>query len=362
MCPGQHQKRRRWLFRLLCVWIAVSVTVAVAEVGLRKFRPSFTPDLFLKPHFVTTDGHFVETEKQRVAVGYAHAQRFSIDKPQGTIRIALVGGSTVQELGDAVPLRQALVDAGLARDVEILNFGLCGCGTDREVQATAQALDLGADVVVLYTGHNEFVSESNINTYRMPNWPWRHSEILQLCFGPAWMPEPGRFYSREEKEAVYARFRDHMQKAISLCRQKGVAVVVGVPPTNLVEPPMIYTSDTYDVRSLPPEPYRHYHSGMELLRQGRIKEGMEALERAIDDSPRPWRATRRIKQTLRELAAESSLPLADVDASLRARSPVGFPWPGFFVDHCHLNYLGQEVLLRSLFQAIAEALRPTPGS
>ncbi|MCE9615411.1 MAG: hypothetical protein K8T26_14160 [Lentisphaerae bacterium] len=349
------------MLRLLTAAVAVSAALALAEVGLKWLRPAFTPAVFRRPQFVATDGRIFETDKLLVDVDYAHKQRFAVDKPRGTIRIALVGGSTVEELGDAPPLSRALVEAGIARKVEILNFGLCGCGSEREVLATAQALEMGADVVVFYTGHNEFVSEANALTYRTPNWLWRHSEVLQLCFGPAWVGEPGRFYSREEKEGVYARFHENLQTAVSLCRGRGVVAVVGVPPTNLLEPPLIYTCGMYDVGSLPPEPYHHYHRGMELVRHGKIGEGMDALEEAVDESPRPWRATRRIKRILRDLAAENSLPLADVDGRLRAKDPSGFPNPGVFVDHCHLNGYGKMLLLETFFKAIVEARGPASG-
>ena len=75
-------------------------------------------------------------------------------------RVLLVGGSNTQLFPGEV-LEERLVarsaEAGGRRGWEVVNLGRPGYGSERLRIYLAQAMVLEPDVVVIYTGHNEFV-------------------------------------------------------------------------------------------------------------------------------------------------------------------------------------------------------------
>ena len=82
---------------------------------------------------------------------------------------------------------------------------------------------------------------------------------------------------------------------------------------------------------------------------------------ARDQDLSGWRAPGRINRFLRHLAAEASLPLADIEAALETRSRAGLLDKTFFLDSIHLNPEGHAVAAEVLGTTIVEAgLLPGP--
>ena len=97
----------------------------------------------------------------------AHQIFAGLDRPELVIpprddrrRVLLIGGSNVQILPEAVLAEQLVALTGTATDDaswEILNLGRQGYGSERLSILLRQAMVLEPDVVVIYSGHNEFV-------------------------------------------------------------------------------------------------------------------------------------------------------------------------------------------------------------
>ena len=92
---------------------------------------------------------------------YSHERALElVVPPKGAARrVLLFGGSNTAELPEEV-LEEAL-DARGPGDFEVLNLGRAGYGSTRVAILFREALErLEPDVVVLYSGHNEFVEKS----------------------------------------------------------------------------------------------------------------------------------------------------------------------------------------------------------
>lgn len=88
--------------------------------------------------------------------------RIPMPKPQGTLRIFVLGGSTVFGLyvGDmaAFPkrLEQELRDR-LDQEVNVINLGAPGLSSSRVAGLQERVLRLDPDLIIVYTGHNELL-------------------------------------------------------------------------------------------------------------------------------------------------------------------------------------------------------------
>ena len=344
--------------RLLLAGSAMVFALLAAEGFLRLALGPNTPAALRRPHFVVRADGMIETDVfLSCKIGYAHHQAFPMRKSKDTFRVALLGGSSIEALGDADRLKDSLVAAEVAERVEMMNFGLCGCGTDRVLLSAAQAIKLGADALLVYSGHNEFIDESDPATYRKPGWFHRHSRLYQMWAGPAWVPEPGRLYSDEDKEAVYEKFRGNLLELVRRARAEGKMLVLGTVACNFLTPPVPYTLDIYDASRLPHQPVATYKQALIHLSAGRISEADAALQEAVSACPRPWRVTERMNGILRQIAREHGVPMADVETQVRRRSPHGIPGYDLFEDHAHLNETGNTILMDVFAATLVDALR-----
>jgi len=321
------------------------VVLALLELGLRLTGYPCAPEDLRSPVFISEDGGATYGTRRLFVFDYQAGvlkQEFPKNELPGAFRVALVGGSSVASLGQATRLQNLLM-AGLRRSVKIINFGFCGTGSDRVLLSVREALQYGVDAVLVYTGHNEFSSHSDRRKYLPTNMLLQNCRLCQLV-KPAWRPHPGRLYSESEKDQIYLEFRRNLEAIVKTINGRGPIMVWGTVPANYEFPPVIYSSPSYTQSKLPPRPLAAYQRGDRLLQAGRRAEARPYLIEAFSSSPRPMRATPRINQIIREVAAEHRVPLADVERLVIDASPDGIPGYALFGDHCHLNDRGNDIL------------------
>ncbi|MBT7700129.1 MAG: hypothetical protein HN700_07530 [Verrucomicrobia bacterium] len=353
--PPTKRQTAAWRYVLLAA-LPVVLVVLAAEFVLHRVGFPYDPGTLMRSHFVPAEAGWIVTRPLFTRIETSACAQRIPQKRDGMLRIALLGGSSVKLMGDATPLEERL-EQELGRDVQILNFGLCGCGSDRALVAAREALQLDADAIALYSGHNEFISESNPRTYRQRGWLHRNSRILQLCIGNAWIPEPGKLYGPAEKQEIYAQFERNLRDLAGMCRDAGVPLVVGTVASNLRIPPIIYARELYEKTELPPEPMLEFQRGAALFGERRYTDAKRVLQQAIAASPRPWRATWQNNKILRDVAKELSVPLADVEQRIMDASPQGIPGPDLFSDQCHLNGRGYGILADTFAEIVVRELR-----
>lgn len=381
--PSDTAPRGRCLRPLLVfgaiTFVLVVIVLAVAEVTLQSIGFPYTPETLLRPHFVDAGNGRIKTDPvlaHEIEVG-VRDQTFSRAKPKGVFRVAILGGSSVYLLKDAQRLKQRLVRAGFAtseEQVEVMNMGMGGCGSDRAVVSARQVLRFDLDALLLYCGHNEFISQSNRRSYRQANWLSRNSKVVQLVAGNPWKPDPIRFYAADDKRIVYAQFEQNLRNIQAMSRDAGVPLIWGTVSSNLAIPPVVYWNRDYVDLDSPRSSWIEYRRGIDLLRQGRIDDAKTAFQQSFDSSPGSHRATRPINRMLRDAAAELSVPLADVEQRIIEQAPHGLPGintgyfyelafepyqklDGLFHDHCHLNGRGNEILIDTFADVLIDELR-----
>lgn len=171
--PKPRSKRRRW-FIAAAVLGAVVLSVVGMEAALRVYLAvrGWTPNCYaghlslfrphpevgadLAPNFRLKSGVF---EISTNSLGL-RGPEISLEKPEGTVRIAMIGGSSVYGYlvsdGEeaARVLEQQLRDQG--RTVEVINAGVPGYNLFRSLVRFREVVaPLDPDIVVLYAGIND---------------------------------------------------------------------------------------------------------------------------------------------------------------------------------------------------------------
>lgn len=193
----RRSRRRVWLFRMAAISLGL-LPLLVIEAGLRIL--GIGADLALvttwpnSPGWFQLNPRFDEPFYGRGDLSGPETRPFRLPKPTGTRRILVVGGSTVvgfpytSELAFPRHLQvmlQAQADAG--DTIEVLNAGITALNSAAEVAVVAEGLKAAPDVVVVYTGHNEFYGPGGVASsagwlsprwYRTITW-WRRLYLVQ---------------------------------------------------------------------------------------------------------------------------------------------------------------------------------------
>jgi lysophospholipase L1-like esterase len=270
------------VFRICAVILGVA-PVLITEMCLRlvHWHPALPPnDPFIefestRPLFVLDD----ETETMVTATNrleYFRPESFAADKPLNEYRIVCIGGSTVQGRPYAIEtsfttwLELSLRAADPSRNWDVINCGGVSYASYRLVPIVEEMLQHEPDLIVLYTGHNEFLEDrhyldingsstwitrllSQLNRLRSAQLVQqligsRHSSIDAIKDKPMLVAEVDALldyqgglesYQRdpEWRGAVVSHFGYNMRRMIQMVDNANVPLLLIDPPVNLRDCP-----------------------------------------------------------------------------------------------------------------------------
>jgi lysophospholipase L1-like esterase len=347
-----------------------------------------------------------------------------VDPPAGGLRVVVVGASTVQ--GYPHPTRlaapaflQSLLRATLRRPVDVLNIGITSLASFPVARVVAEAIpDLRPDLIVVYTGHNEFYGVYGVAALRQGGpWPWtRHLHLalmqsrlagllgrlitrmrptddpdatLLAAMGTAGRVPPGG----PARARARHQLRASLEEIVALCHLHEVALVLCAPVGNdagfapdsstvhlpeaqrqswqrlrpRILPLFDGTPAAADeaLRLLQPEITRDNAEASFLRAQALVIAGysgaaLAQFTAARDADPMPWRAPSDLVEVVRDVAAEHHVPLAAVDERFAGASPDALVGWNLLVDHVHPSVTGQILLARAVLDALVD--QPAPWS
>ena len=317
------------------------------------------------------DGYMETNPDKRVSFQY---QRFLREKAPGTLRIFALGGSSVNYLDYEfsqlkAALEQALTDRYKA--VEVINCGGLSYGTHRLVLIASEIMEYDPDVVLIYSGHNEFEEVEQMHLaglshtraqrvlgrsalYRYLRDTLARRRIARLEEAKAArdlatsVPDSSRswmhVFTPEEIQERMQAYRANLDTIIRMCCDRGITVIIGTVPSNLWQP------------NLPGKEGALYEEAKALFNQGRYREGLEVGRRILREASPRHQSSDAENGIIRALAREHRIPLADVETAVIAAEPHGVPGETLFNDHCHLNPEGNRILRRLYQDKILEFL------
>ncbi len=257
--------------------------IACAELLCIAFdwgAPSLDDDPFIhfesvRPLFAlneTGDEYEIAADRRR----YFADDRFATVKTDATFRAFCLGGSTVQGRPYSVDtsfttwLEMTLQTAAPNRNWEIVNAGGVSYASYRLVPILRECLEHDPDLIILCTGHNEFLEDrtyapireqppvvqvaqntiGRLRTYRLthrllanltgrddalPQRPTLNTEVTARLDFKAGIDA----YQRDPqwRADVVAHYEQNLRRMIAMCEARGVPVLLMRPPANLADCP-----------------------------------------------------------------------------------------------------------------------------
>lgn len=414
--------RRGWrglVFRLLAVMLGLA-PFAVAElvfVLLDVGRPTRRDDPFVgfsavHPLFVASeDGTRRQIAEFRQP--FFRPDSFAAAKAANEYRIFCLGGSTVQGRPFAIEtsfttwLEINLQSADPGRTWEVVNCGGISYATYRLMPILEEVLAYEPDLIIVYTGHNEFLEDREYAPIReLPRFVARPCAVVArtrtynlLREGYLWLKGPPERpvlatetdaildyrgglseYHRDEqwRRGVIEHFRYNLRRMVRLTREAGVAMLLVNPVSNLRDcgPFKAQHRDGLSDEQLRQWDALYAEAGrqlgtdnfraLQLLREasaiddqhadlhfmlgkcfdavGRTEPAREAYLRAKELDVCPLRMLEEMHEALLALARETDTPLIDVRRLVERRSKGGIPGGYLLIDHVHPSIAGHRLI------------------
>jgi lysophospholipase L1-like esterase len=299
-------------------------------------------------------------------------ERFSAQKPAGVLRIVALGGSSVR-FGDSE--LQTMVQRLTTRmerspsSIELINAGALGYGSHRLVPILDELLQYEPDLVLIYSGHNEFeeveqliLSErgavalerrlahsaffrllrDTLTSARVRVMERDHNQRV-LSRGPPQARAWNHPFTQQDVDERMVAYRRNLERMILRCQAAGVPLVIGTVPSNLYRP------------VLRPDPERPFRPIFDLYQSGDYELGLSRARIHLRETIARHQSSDHENEIIRDLAQRHGVPLADVEARIVQSEPNGVPGETLFKDHCHLNARGNRIW-RQVYETIVYEL------
>jgi len=415
--PGTPHAGRRRAFRLLTVSLAL-VPFVVLELVLWSLdiaNPSRADDPLSG---FNRSGRLFEVDERDGVYRTATArglffgdQEFAVEKPEDGFRLFCLGGSTVRgrpyttESSFTRWLGLELAERSDGRTIEAINCGGLSYASYRLRPIVAEVLGYQPDLVVVATGHNEFLEDRSYRGLkdRNPAMAWLEDGAMSLrtvTLCRRWLGGDAEPVSDDGSPEVTARLdqqrgfasyqRDRLwqdevveqygrtlEAMIDACRGAGVPLLLVRLGSNLRDCPPFKSQhrdglnseesaswqaamDEGDLQSAQRDfeaALTAYHQAAELDNQhalvawriartldrlGHTEPAAIAYRRARDLDVCPLRMIGRLDQVLSAVAKNTGTPLIDAAALIEGESPDGLPGSDWYVDHVHPTLQGHQ--------------------
>ncbi len=348
-------------------------------------------------------------------------QEFAAEKPEDGFRVFCLGGSTVRgrpcttESSFTRWLDLELADRSEGRTIEAVNCGGLSYASYRLRPIVAEVLKYRPDLIVVATGHNEFLEDRSYRGLKDRNAAvaWLEDRAMSLrtvTWCRRWLQSDEPEKQSEGPEEVQARldeqrgfasyFRDaawqdevvsqyveSLKAMIAACRRAEVPLVLVRLGSNLRDCPP-FKSEHRD--GITPGELSTWQAAMDagvaatderrldqalmafreaeeiddqfalvawriartLDRLGRPEEAATAYRRARDLDVCPLRMITRLDKSLQRVASQSGTPLVDAAGAIEADSDDGLPGSDWYVDHVHPTLRGHQRIAELLVEEI----------
>jgi tetratricopeptide (TPR) repeat protein len=437
--PSRPLPLRRRLAFLAVLAIGVpAVLLLLAEAAVRMLVPEPADDPFLtlvSPASVferrTLEGqeYYVVTHRETYS---DRATRVPVAKPAGALRVFGVGGSAAagwpHPAGESYAdhLRAMLAAALAPRAVEVHNVAGHGFASYRVRRIFDEILELAPDLVIVYSGNNEFVerrtylhetgvvaaAEALARRSRLArllsDWARRRLVPGSALSGAGndhldyhlWAHIEQVASELRSDPAQLARVEQHyahsMQYMADRARARGVPIVFLTVPVNLRDWHPHVSKNSRQGAEL--EDWRQkYRAGRRALLEGRHDDAaaalaaasrvdpqhaetwfwlgrallaqehpaaaLDAFTRAKDSDFNPFRALSAFNATLRNLGGSGpGVAVVDMERVLAARADRGVPGFDLFLDYVHPTRRGNLLLAAEVLPVVLQALANAHGA
>ncbi|HTY58292.1 MAG TPA: tetratricopeptide repeat protein [Bacteroidota bacterium] len=398
--------RKQILFSLVPVSL-LALLVVIAECGLRLFVPSLDQPLVRQVNAAGLDLYQVNRGylEKYFPAGAAMVPELKPSlltgvKAKNQFRVFCIGESsmfgTPYEFSATIPalirtqLRHLLPD----KEVEVVNFGASAINTNVIADMAPDLASLRPDLVLIYTGHNEFYGPDGVGApWIEKRWPsltplkYRAREFRIVMLAQRFLASIGRGSApadrnlmkevsrgatveigSPEAERIFAVFSNNLRRIFRTFRDDGIPVIASDVTSNLLFPPFAYpprpefgaipglvASGSYreaidrllaSRRADSADAFTDYWIGKAFAAKGDADSGISFLRRARDEDLLKFRAPGKINEIIHQVCAEERVPCVSADSLFCRLSPGGIPGGELFWEHLHPNARGYDAIAR----------------
>lgn len=418
--PNRIKRFIFWLIlALVPIFFFAILELAVRLLGLGADYPLFIPVEkqagYLQPNPNVIKRYFSRPElAPQVSPDTLY---FLAEKPAGSMRIVIVGESTAAGFpygrfgSPAGMLAQRLKPLYPEKNIEIINVAMAAINTYTLRDFSKEVLAIKPDVVLIYTGHNEYLGVMGVGSAlaaRDSRWQTlsyialRHSHLFQLFdsaiagfrIGNA---HPDAVNERTLMARVAAdknipmgsqeyhqglrQFEENMRDILAVYRGAGVPVVLGTLASNERDQAPFSSQDRGDqklesllkvakdfadagvkteaetrlletLKLYPLSADAHFSLAKIYSALGKKEPALASFLTAKDLDLLRFRAPESINKIIVNLSSQEGIYLADVQQILRAQSPDNAIGSEVMLEHLHPNSDGYFWLTEAFFQAL----------
>lgn len=422
--------RRRWLFRVIAIGIGLS-SIAVFELVL--FVIGFGHDLQLvipvpkAPGWFQLNRRFDEPFFGQVNLSGPEPKPFRLPKPAGTHRILVVGGSTVigfpytPDLAFPRLLQDVLqtqADEGV--QIEVLNAGITALNSSSEAAVVQEGVACEPDLIVVYTGHNEFYGPGGVASGAGsidPVWfrrmaYWKRLRLVQLArrllaSRPQAPPDLLDKLSADRRiprdsplfRQATQRFEQNLRTMKTAAAAKNIPLLLVGPVCNERDQPPLEPAMSPEPVAKEPEWHTAVRKAEHWLRYDQPEKALVFLQAAAENAPgsaiveyrlgqtydqlqqrdraaehyaaaieadgtrfRASAAFREVMAQVATIADQHRVQYFDARAALIAESASGVPDEIHFFEHVHFTWEGNVAVAKALASFIQQEVWQKPWS
>ena len=347
-------------------------------------------------------------------------QFFAATKPEDGLRIFTVGGSSAfgfpwgANASFSGVLQDVLTQAYPDHDVEVVNAAGVSYAMHRLNLVVRELVQYEPDVLIVYSGHNEFVEHDFFESLRERSvlsnrfihaasqlriFGALDSILVGLGIGRAPVDEDfSMVVDRADqvwdnpaaRAAVIDNFRDGLVQLIRIAHEQGTKVLVATVPCNLRDwrpqrsavgefaddsrrsawqeayaagQAYLATGEfrqaaaefEYAAELVPRHADTHFLLGRAYEALGQWESSHRSFERAVDHDATPIRRLSQINSAIREVSMQEGALLVDVEGIFRENSENGLVGFELIEDYVHPSREGHSLIAWNLWREMAEA-------
>ncbi len=351
--------------------------------------------------------------------------QFPVEKTDTTFRVFCLGGSAAMgwphQLSQSYPafLQRQLEALYPNRKIEVINAAASTYSSFRVKALFDEIVHYEPDLILVYSGNNEFLERILYRTDQALGSPWNRSAILRTIdraakqwsqraqvvdfdnYQPTFMidialgnPSPLKI-SPDQLAMVERHYQYNLSEMVQTARKRGIPIALLNVPVNLKDwmphasvhqagidraawqaryrqAMEAYENGAYETAVVALRQclaldtlhaQSHYFYGKSLLALGQEKAAAAAFLRAKETDAYPFRALQRFNQSLEKIANESKVPLIDIITVLQNQSTDGIPGEEVLVDHVHPTVESNYYIAKAVRDRLwVEGILPLPAN
>ncbi len=333
--------------------------------------------------------------------------RIRSPKPEGLFRVLCLGESSMfgvpYEMTASIPgiFRKQLRHSMPGREVDVINLASSAINTNVIKELARESLSLQPDLVLIYTGHNEFYGPDAVGaSFLERHWPslsaWKYrlrdlrivrliqkalrgtatenageQNLMKQVSNSAWVD-----LGSDDAARVFTMFDRNLRAILSTYDEAKIPVLVSDVSSNLMFAPFA-SVETTSMDRIPEaiasgllqeaddslrqlmgsdssNAFLWYWRGRLERAAGRNEAARIALSRARDLDMLKFRAPEMINEITRRVCGEMRVPCISADSLFASLSPEGIPGHELFWEHLHPKAHGYYEIAELFFR---EAMR-----